>query len=396
MAGIDFAAEITEAGFRARQTAHWLGGRSVVALFRLMTSTSISKIAVAKASGVALPAMTEALAFGGIGLSAGARAYMAYQEHEIEEDRLVESYRREIAASLGKSPRSVTTDDLEQAAQVNPVIEEAMIKNDRTRNNHMFSWVASTLLVGAAMMFGGIALLGSFGLAGGGLLFAAIASNIVATQVVKKVLGGIGEKVLGIDGPTVHDKIHDLKLTQQRGHAISQEQVLGVFIQASPDLAMAIEGRFGKPFDALEMGDKIKALASLNDTYHLADITADINAKRIAVGELAYLAVGQHSGVPRLDGKPASLYRQMSESASHAWSKGIEQTRETFLQAKEKASHLKDAYHEGGIKQAWSSLHTDSAPEQAPLLNDSSSAPDSWVGRENARRTASSELLNTL
>lgn len=373
------SAELADVGFQARKTAHWFGSRSVVTGFKLLSGATLGKYVQLLQSGAVIPALTEGLLLGGIGLSAGARAYMAYQDHEIEQDRLTNFYRAEVAASLGKDPKQVSIEDLRTAAERNPVLEEALERNDKHRNSRIFSWVAGTLLVGAGLLFGGYALLvGAVGATAA--LPVAIVANIALTQIAKRGLEKVSDKVLGIDTPPVHDYIYAMHQEQRRGHNLSQEQVMQVFLEASPMIADRIEAEYGAPFKKLDVPDKIKVLKEYGTYYHIPQVTSDINTRRIDVAELAYLAVGQRSGVEPRESPLPTLYSQAQDSVSQAWE-----------QAKGHVGNWRSAYKHGGVKELLQG-NDPSAPETVmdaaePTLS------SGWAAREDARRVRMTDMM---
>ena len=93
-----------------------------------------------------------------------------------------------------------------------------------------------------------------------------------------------------------------------KGKAISQEQVLDVFVSANKELGEYVEKQYGKAYEDLNAQERKQVAADVNNVVPLAKLTDDINSRKYDIGELAFALEGQSSG-----------YQPHPETVKHTW-----------------------------------------------------------------------------
>lgn len=244
-----------------------------------------------------------------IGLGAGINGYINHLEYTHNERQLCELYRPQIASIIGKEPALVTKKDLYAVAEQNPSLNEELRRNRRDRNIKNAAAVAGTVVAFGAV-FAAVALVPAIGglaaaAAAGGLLsasglgFAALAGGIgyASLQASRRVIDGVGRKLLGLNEPSVEDKIRDLSKQHRKEHLVAPEQVVDVHLTANPDLAKAVEAQYGKPFNKLSLSDRRVVLQQYDAQIGATETANAINEGRMNVRELTFKVHGQFSGV---------------------------------------------------------------------------------------------------
>ena len=269
--------------------------------------------------GLAMSGMAEI--WTGIGAASLVSVGVNYFDYRNKRSGLREIYQDEIAAKLGKSPPQVTNKDMETLAAgvpergiaANTVLAEELDKLKADRNLGFLTTVISVLatavilyglivLTGPTSIFathltgGAFASLPNFGVAvlRGGIAFA-------CHKVLEEPIRWGGEKMLGMDVVSTHERIEELVHEREAGLALSKEQVLGVFISVNPELENFVKQNYGKAYDKLNLPEKQQVVQICEQYVPLADVVSSLNSGRVKITELAFSAIGQQSGVKPSD-----------------------------------------------------------------------------------------------
>lgn len=262
--------------------------------------------AAAATTGEILMASTGGLV--SIGLGAGIDGYLNHLEHKHNQRQLTELYRPQIASLTGKDAAAVGVEDLKTIAATNPSLGDELKRNDRKRTVKNIASIGGTVLafgaVFAAITFfpplaglavaaatsGSLATTLGFGLVAGGLGF-------VTHKLAESPLKSLGDKLFGLDKPSVEDRITQLGKQRRKDVPIVPEQVMEVFVGAQPELAAEIRANHGKGFSALKPAEKRAVTAQYAEQLQVPQIAAAINAGEMNVRELTFRVHGQNSGV---------------------------------------------------------------------------------------------------
>lgn len=250
------------------------------------------------------------IAVAGIAAVSAGTAVMDYF-HEKRE--MLDLYREEIAAKLGKKVSQVTEKDLKILAsgdvlagvQSNHTIAEGLRDIEDKRDLNIVTSVVSSL--------------GSYGLvhlAHGAITSAAAAvaaataiPAVVSTFVMAGALGlvayyalrapmrGLANAIYGMDKKPAHEKIVELERGHEAGKQISREQVFSVFVSANERLQDMIQQQTGKDYDALPIATRNQLADHFAGLMDIDRFVGDLNSGRINVSELAFAVEGQRSGV---------------------------------------------------------------------------------------------------
>ncbi len=134
---------------------------------------------------------------------------------------LADYYRVPVAAQLGIDPNSVTVKDLQLAAQVNPMVANAIAKVDREKNSQNR----------VALMAAGGGIAGGALLGGAGLLPGISGLSHSAGHAVAHTVGSVGGSVAGMAVNPLFDK-HVLETTDVAAH-ISEKRSQGQAVEAN-------------------------------------------------------------------------------------------------------------------------------------------------------------------
>lgn len=220
-------------------------------------------------------------------------------------NKIIDTYRDEIAAKLKKPGHAIVEKDLVILARgdasrgiaANKVIAQELYKARAERTLGVGLAVGASLVTIATMgvlMSSGILApvlaplafvpmgmgeaLGE-GLIGVGMYFA-----------LKKGLEVVGHKMFGLSHKTAHDHIEHLKITKADGKTITREQVLEVFAGVDTKLDQYIASTYGAGFSKLDAVTRQRATQDTRIAQTLAHITGDLNNGTLKVGELAFAA----------------------------------------------------------------------------------------------------------
>ncbi len=271
----------------------------------LMMSRVLTGIALGVVVGLVAAANAPLISVAGItsivGCCLGGVAFGAYASqtiHRYKRKVLLDFYREEIAAMTGKSPDSLTLDDLERMRQTpdkggkgSYAIAESLSVFDEKRNYYIAIQALS-----AALVVGGLFALSAMAVPAGVIGAMAVAGYNLVYQTVDSV----GNILTGMDEKTSLTKsIRDVAGIIERGGLISSTRVLELFVEARPELSRTIEAQYHQPYSGLPVDVKRQLVQELNPRFHLYKITDDVNLGHINPQELAFIVHGQVSGVPR-------------------------------------------------------------------------------------------------
>lgn len=244
-----------------------------------------------------------------IGLGAGVNGYLNHLEHKHHKRQLTDLYRPQIASLTGKEPDAVGVPDLQAVAADNPSLKNELKRNDNNRRVKNVASVVGTAFAFAAVfaaitfvppLAGLAAAAATTGLlSGAGLGFAAAAGGIgyASLQFARKGLTSIGNKLTGLDEPSVEDKLRVMSKQHRKEQNIVPEQVMDVYVAANPALASEIESQHGKSFSHLPIPQKRAVTAQYAEALQTPQIAAAINDGHMNVRELTFRVHGQTSGV---------------------------------------------------------------------------------------------------
>lgn len=305
----------------------------------------------------------------GMGIIVGVSAGLSQVDHLHRRRRLLDTYRKEIAAQLGKDEAKLDSDDLDLVAYGDPkrgiagnaAIRQAVEHSRKHRNVGVVLSVISSLaafaITAALFAAGGPLAIGGwaeFGLQG--------AVSLAGYLAVKMPIYWIGGKMLGLDEPTVDDKIHAIQRDREQGKVISQEQVFEAYLAGNRDLDAAVRARFGRSFRKLDDNGKLAALQTMGAQIKIDEVTAAINAGLMRSSELAFLSQGERSGVPLGEGVPDKS----------RWASRLEHLRHRFDYSLGTVAHwgsdLASSFRRGGP----SAVHADAETQQ--LVQDAAEA----------------------
>lgn len=283
----------------------WLTGRGVVAL-SVLAAVGFAGINPMMAPLIALP------------LGMGMASYLSQREANYKRQRTTNSYRNEIASTLGKDPKEVTIEDLERVAEgdrrqgipSNRLLDERWNNISLRRTLSIAAHMLGAIVAGAAVlvlfpeMFGdalskaGETVSSALGVSSdtGLRMVASVAAGAITFTVDNAVYTG-GEYVLGLNKTSLYNRVQDVKRAVRLGMNVSEYDMLGLFVQADPSLASAVQQRFGLPYEELSERERAYVLTLADPVYHIRALTQAVNEKRIHGNELAFILDGRRSGV---------------------------------------------------------------------------------------------------
>lgn len=335
---------------------HWVKGRAMYMAGRGLLSMALILAASYMPFTVGLTPFSM-VAVAATGLLQGALIWRDQRRHE---DRLLQEYRGEVAAKLGRDPAQVTVGDLHTVAngapeaglESNPVISEAINHNSKKQLVRMMTTVVSAILTfGGLLLFAGAVIPGveSVAQSYADLIGSANPIQVVGAMlvsgtgmgIVNGMLDRVAEPILRLNKKPANHYIREIRKAMKRNKLIAQEQVFGVFVAADSVLSNVIKEAYGKDYHKLSSAEQSEAMAYFGSDYHLAELTDDLNNRQIEADELAFAAVGQRSGVPRKP-LPQELQEEKSELEA-AKEELIQAVSQDYEQAKEGAKHVGDS-----------------------------------------------------
>ncbi len=279
----------------ANYAASWTGGMALRLITNILGHGGAASLGLKAATGKAT-LLAGAAGLASVGVSTGVSAYLNYKEYQYEQRQLMNLYRGEIAAKLGKDKSLVTVDDLKSLAEINPTLDEELKRSRRKMRVQTGVDLLSTFssygaVVGVFSFFAA-----SITAVTLPMLFAGFAVAVLTHYVAEKILEPVSHKLFNIHERTPIDRIRTMEMDQQRGRKISQEQVLAVYVAASPDLQNMIKKDFGQSFDNLSLIKQHEAAVRYGPTLGLQQVTDAINENRLSARELTFRIHGDTSG----------------------------------------------------------------------------------------------------
>lgn len=266
-----------------------------------LVGRGIITLAVATAGGIAagiwgvasLPAIMTAAGVAAVGGTL-LNAFMSMGRQQQYEQGILDTYRGEIAESLGITPEEVTRADLKEAAQSNEVIDQAL----RTSRHRTTVSVVTKALAGAVTL-GVIAMVMS-GTASG--LFAELPDAInKTTQLLTTATIAIFSSLIVHDGVsavalrmpptgrfTAHDHIMHLNHLLENGRTVTKEQVYAAVVAGNETLAKNITQRFGEGYHTMNPKERRAVLDALGLSDEMERIASAINSREIKPSTLAF------------------------------------------------------------------------------------------------------------
>lgn len=249
----------------------------------------------------------------GLGLSTGLDLFMNQMDHSHRLNQLSTLYAPQLAALTGKNIRTIGPQELKMVANgmpeagidPNPSLQEELKRNNRKRLikniGSVVGIVAAFTLVAAAIAFvpwlGGLAATVAAGsiFSTAGLTLAATVGigGYIGMKAVTGIVESFGKKVLGLNKPSVEDKLDALSKQIDDELKVTPAQVMDIFLTANPGLGQQVEEKYGVPYAKLNALERREIADRFPETEVLANA---INNRQMHVRELAFNAHGQHSG----------------------------------------------------------------------------------------------------
>jgi hypothetical protein len=291
----------------ARSVARYLAGRGVI-------STGV---------------LAGTLAFGGgaaaVLIAAGSVLFAIYQrrgEQANYEHEMLEMYREDIADQLGIAPEQVNLQHMKKLGQSNPVIADALARQNQR------SWLSFGTAVASGLVTFGLLSVGldssiqtAFNSWLGAGTTAANILGFASTSIVAGISSlvfhdglewAIGHKT-GLSGASVHDYVAKLERQVARGKAVTPSQVFDVFVAANTQVQENVSSAFGERYFSMNAGEKMMVMQELGVLDAMQQLAQDVNAKKLAPAQLAFM-LETHTALPPRSPQPAPVRAQAISS----------------------------------------------------------------------------------
>ncbi|GEM_PF-4079839 len=219
--------------------------------------------------------------------------------HEFNENHLLDRFRQEIGAVLGKDSRDVTLENLYTVANGSKALG---LKGNNTlrdelehleKNTHRGDMVS---ILAGAITLGGLAIALSMGVASvapdWAIRMGAGGANFLLNSVVPA-----WDYISDIMRPSSHSYIVALDREIQHGRQLTPERVLGAFVAADKNLDKKIQAAYGDNYEDLSPSLQRDVVNKIGVEYGVLQLTDGLNQGRILPTELAFILEGQRSGV---------------------------------------------------------------------------------------------------
>jgi hypothetical protein len=256
-----------------------------------------------------------------VGLTVGLpiKAAVSSIEHYHREDAILDNYREEIAACFGIDMEQVTHDNLRILAFGNPknndppqpFFEEILKKNDTSRWVDLGANIGAAALTMGFVFAAGAKVAGALSSLASGSGIALLVANPVVVgfiglslatamvvHAIDYVITEVTKDAIGIKDKTSYELLEDVAKQKRAGREITQDKVMSVIASIDKGLKAEIISDYGAPYNALPLAERTKVLEKYGKNLHVEEYTAKINSGAVKVNELAFIAVGQSSGVP--------------------------------------------------------------------------------------------------
>ncbi len=274
------------------------------------TMTAVS-LAAPIVGGSLLPAVAIAA---GVPITAA----MSTMIHHHRETVILNNCRDEIAAQFHISPKDVTHDHLrvlaygqpELGLEPQPFFQQILKKNDHNRMVEIGANILSALgtitfvalqgkAVVTALTFAGT----TAGLAASAPLVAAIGLSLTVGVIMfatNNLLESVGNDLFADKHRSAYEKMEGLERQKCKGLEVTPEQVLDIAAAVHPQIKLDIQQKHGPDalFSMLPIEEKNLLMKLYDPVLHITESSQKINAGMIKVNELAFIAVGERSGIP--------------------------------------------------------------------------------------------------
>lgn len=245
------------------------------------------------------------LAFGGGAaaalIAAGSVLFAIYQrrgEQASYEREMLEIYREDIADQLGIAPEQVNSGHMKILGKSNPVIAEALERQNQ-RSWLSFGTAAAAGLVTFALLSLGLdnSIQAAFNSWLGAGTTAANIMGFASTSIVAGISSlvfhdglewAIGHKT-GLSSASVHDYVAKLERQVARGKMVTPSQVFDVFVAANTQVQQNVRSAFGERYFSMNAGEKMLVMQELGVLDAMQQLTQDVNAKKLAPAQLAFM-----------------------------------------------------------------------------------------------------------
>ncbi len=360
-----------------------------------------------------------------VGIIAGLpiNAALSTMKHQHDENKILVNFRHEIAASFGIDPSDVTHDHLrtlafgdeEHGIRSNPVLKEALERNDSNRWMKIGTHGLAAALATGFTLTRGEWLIEALKpmLASSAVPFlaaspAAFASVGLALTVGALMLAtshlfeSIGQDLFSNKESTSYEKIEGLAKQRGKGVAISKQQVMALIIDANPELQDMIANTYhGSHFMTLPKDLREQIVDHYDAHFNITDSVNKINSGQMKINELVFIAVGEHSGVPEREasGLPnASQPQNIRERISHVRGQATNCADEIkgHIKQQREDSNLIDAVLQGQYDgDEHESLNNPDMPAGAVELTEDTDRPTSKVYETEHRKPIETPYLGT-
>ena len=299
-------------------------------------------------------------------VSYGVSLWANYSNYSHEKNRLAECFDAEISAQLGKPASTVNQDDLEEMAARNPIIAEAMHRNQKKFfNNFLLSSIGLTVAVFASgAIIGASVTAGALAAGGGAAIALGMALGLALYEGSKFALKPLTTRIFGIAEPDLDDVRsnpelqHKLSpssqirlLVEKQKHIdpkdpstfIGKDEIFTLFVATNPELADQIEKKYGSSFADLQESAKASAIKEYGQVCNLDSLSDDINNKLVRVQELTFAVYNRESGVAKLESPHLSTLEKMNLQLQHNLEIAKQKASALGEHITEKASDLKES-----------------------------------------------------
>lgn len=298
-----------------QQFLGWMENKGIYTIGRFMLGAALALGGAFGTGGISF-GWAVATLFAG---TAALQGFNTWRRQSYVESDLLNTYRDEIAAKLDMPVENVTRENLHQVAYGdysiklggNQVLQAELERSGKRMWMEIGTTMAAVLTsIGAYYLLAPIELVQTalqnvasvtpdwFGPATPDKVGIMLASG-AGMGLFNNAYDRVAARLLGLNGISPTDLIRSMQRDIGRGVHISQEQVFGVYAAALPTVAEAVDQHFGKPYHELDEEQQYDALKIYGKNFPIEKLTIDINSGVIEPDELAFIAVGQTSGVAR-------------------------------------------------------------------------------------------------
>ena len=266
----------------------------------LITTATVAASFVASATGLSI------IAVGAVALGSVAwNTFTGLLRAQRYENQMLDFYREEVAAAVGKDPSGVDIPDLKKAAYGDratgiPRNEVLAYALDRQKAK---GWLSlATSIAAGAVTFGLLMtplpefISAQLDIGGqlGNLLGSASAGIIAATSslFVHRGLDNAIGNATRINNLSAHDRILLIERSQNRGRSVKPEQVMDVFVAANPTLNNRIRSEYGERYQGMNRAEKLQVIRGLGVGSLMNRLAEGLGSGAIDATELAFISNG--------------------------------------------------------------------------------------------------------